>query len=180
MFFRARFSIDIQAFDEYYKKIPMFRIAKIMKSLANSVKLDGIEPDKLEEHDKLFEPKDENEKKLWLACREINKKDLIALRQKVEGGQKGGRPPMTAEEKKAKLEQAAKNIGAVGKNQVKITPDFKLPNNEYFNAYRKELPKETESVERWLKTAKLDSIVDYDWIGKQIQNFRKRKIGRIL
>ena len=178
--FRNRVSYDLRLYFECFPHIERYRRLKILEMMSKSVINDSMFPHELDKHDEMFEPRNEYEKLFWNSFREMAKQDMKTLVNSIENGKKGGRPPMTAEEKKAKLEQAAKNSGAAGKNQVKLTPDFKLPNNEYFNAYRKELPKETKSVERWLKTAKLDSVVDYDWIGKQIQNFRKRKTGRIL
>lgn len=182
MIFRTRFSIDLNALDTYYPKIPMFRIAKLIKCLGNAAKLDGLEPDNLDEHDNLFVPKDDNERKLWEICRGQNKKDIICLKKKIDGGAKGGKKPLTQDEKKNVIEQATARIGKkVGENQIEITDNFHLPAHPYFDDYRKEYPaKLITSVEKWIQTHCLHKIVDYTWIGKLIQNFNKRNTGKVL
>ena len=79
------------------------------------------------------------------------------------------------ESNKDKVKSFIKNFGKfVGKNQVLITKDFKLPENEYFDAYKREFPKESLQVESWIKEKKLDEVVDFVWIGKQIRNFNAK------
>lgn len=175
MLFRNRFVIDIQAFDACYSKIPMFRIAKIMKCLSQAAKSDGLQPELVEQHDKFFTPKDENEENLWIACREACKKDIKRLLDNVENGKKGGRPVKS-------IQEIIASASPVGKNQILITEDFNnLPDCEYFNAYKKEFSsQEIKNIINWLKKNYLDKKVDYDWIGKQLQNFRKRKTGRVI
>ena len=101
--------------------------------------------------------------------------------RRIGAGRKQTEPELTPAQKKEKITFACKKIGRiVGKNQILVTKDFTLPENDYFNAYKKELPKETESVVCWIRKNKMDAILDYQWIGKQIQNFHKRKTGRVL
>lgn len=54
-------------------------------------------------------------------------------------------------------------------NSHLITPDFVFPKNQYFDAYRKELPTATSKTEQWLRRSNL--------VGKQIT---ETKLGQII
>lgn len=54
-------------------------------------------------------------------------------------------------------------------NSHLITPDFVFPKNQYFDAYRKELPTATSRTEQWLRRSNL--------VGKQIT---ETKLGQII
>lgn len=54
-------------------------------------------------------------------------------------------------------------------NSHLITPDFVFPKNQYFNAYRQELPTATARTEQWLRRSNL--------VGKQIT---ETKLGQII
>lgn len=83
-------------------------------------------------------------------------------------------------EKKPTVKEIIEKIGCRHKNQIQIDENFTLPNNEYFNAYKKEFPAETQMVENWIRKKFIGRLVDFQWIGKQVQEFRKRKTGKIL
>lgn len=88
---------------------------------------------------------------------------------------------LTPAQKKEKIATAIKHFGRfVGQNQILITADFQLPDNDYFKMYRENYPKETESVVAWIKKTKMYAVVDFQWIGKQIQNFHKKNTGKIF
>lgn len=175
-------SIDLRIMSQCLPKIDRFRVTKLFMALNRSILLDGIEPEELEEHDKIFETKNEYEKIFWKSCRELAKKDIKILIKAIENGKKGGRPVATKEEQQATLDNFTNTFGKpTGANEVRITKGFKLPAHPYFDSYHKTYPAQLiKNVEQWLVKTKLGENVDYQWIGKQIQNFNKRKTGKVF
>lgn len=143
---------------------------------------DGLDPKSMDKNDQMFVPKNEHEKILWESIRELAKKDMNRALQNIENGQKGGRPVATKEEQQATLDNFTQTFGKpTGTNEVRITKDFKLPAHPYFDSYHKTYPAQLiKNVEQWLVKTKLGENVDYQWIGKQIQNFNKRKTGKVF
>ena len=176
------FRTDLRVLMSYRKKIDKTRFSKLMGAVCDSIVADCIHPEAMEQNDRMFEPRTQAESDLWNMYRDLAKKDLIALKKKVQKGQEGGRPKkLTAEEKQETLQKAIRSVGIVGKNEVIITADFQLPKCEYFDSYRKTYSAdELKRVVDWLKKTKLNEKVDYMWIGKQIQNFKKRNTGKIF
>ena len=76
-----------------------------------------------------------------------------------------GRP----ETVEAIIQQVGKNLHARRANTIPITTNFTFPHNQYFDAYRKELPTATTKTEKWLRTSNL--------VGKQIT---QTKLGEII
>lgn len=98
--FRNYARFDIQLFLESMNKFEhQHRVEKIFKALAKSIVLDGISPTNIDEHDKIFVPKNEYEKEFWESCRELAKEDIKKVTNSMENGKKGGRPPKKEEEK---------------------------------------------------------------------------------
>lgn len=67
------------------------------------------------------------------------------------------------------LNEATRNLSPRRANSHLITPDFVFPKNQYFDAYRKELPTATSRTEQWLRRSNL--------VGKQIT---ETKLGQII
>lgn len=183
--FKTSVRFDQRLYIKCKKGIDKHRRLMLFEHLINSVEADNIFPDRLDEHDNYFEPTNEYEKRFWDSCREIAKKDMQELIKKVQGGIKSAevrkQKKLTPEEKQETLQKAIRSVGAVGKNEVIITPNFELPHDEYFDSYRKTYSAdELKKVVDWLKKTKLNEKVDYMWIGKQIQNFKKRNTGKIF
>jgi hypothetical protein len=98
--FRNYARFDIQLFLECANKFSSrYCVRIIFKALAKSVMLDGISPANIDEHDKIFVPKNEYEKEFWESCRELAKEDIKKVTNSMENGKKGGRPPKKEEEK---------------------------------------------------------------------------------
>ena len=179
--FKNNTTINIRVLQECLPKIDRFRIGKLFMALCKSINADGLDPHNMDENDKLFETRNTAEEQLWQSCRELAKRDMKNYLSRKSNGKLGGRP-LTSDEKKSAIEQAAQNIcKKVGKNQIEITNTFRLPAHPYFDDYRKEYPDTLiKSVEKWLRENYLNKIVDYTWIGKLIQNFNKRNTGKII
>lgn len=175
-------SIDLRIMSQCLPKIDRFRVTPLLMALYKAIIADGIHPEYMEQHDKMFEPRNEYERDFWESCRKIAKKEMTSLQKAIEGGKTGGRPKkLTKEEKQESFQKAIKSVGAIGKNEIIITQDFELPQCQYFDDYRKTYTAaEIKKVTDWLKKAKLNEKVDYQWIGKQIQNFKKRDTGKIF
>lgn len=175
-------SIDLRVLSECLPKINRYRTTPFLTALYKSIMADSLHPELMDEHDNYFKPNTQPEKDLWTSCRELAKKEMKSLIKSVKGGQEGGRPKkLTPEEKQETLQKAIRSVGVVGKNEVIITPNFELPHDEYFDSYRKTYSAdELKRVVDWLKKTKLNEKVDYMWIGKQIQNFKKRNTGKIF
>jgi len=183
--FKNKLTIDIRVLTECQKKIDKTRFYKLIKMLNLSISADSLHPELMQEHDSYFEPRTDAERDFWISCRNLAKKDMEGLIKKAHGGINSAevrrQKKLTEEEKQKALDKAVKSVGAVGKNEVIITPDFELPNSEYFDSYRKTYTAdELKRVVDWLKKTKLNEKVDYMWIGKQIQNFKKRNTGKIF
>lgn len=86
MLFTNSFLIELQAYDLYMKKLPHYRQRVFLRCLANSCRFDNMFPNDMEEHDKLFEPRNRYEQRLWERCRAINKKATKGLLIRVEAG----------------------------------------------------------------------------------------------
>lgn len=87
----ARF--DIQLFlDSYGKFGHKYRGQEILRTLAKSVIMDGISPNNIDKHDKMFKAKNKYEQEFWDSCRELAKEDIYKTIQLTENGKKGGRP----------------------------------------------------------------------------------------
>lgn len=67
------------------------------------------------------------------------------------------------------LKETGRLMSARRANSHLITPDFVFPKNQYFDAYRKELPTATARTEQWLRRSNL--------VGKQIT---ETKLGQII
>lgn len=67
------------------------------------------------------------------------------------------------------LNEAARNLSPNRATSHLITPDFVFPKNQYFDAYRKELPTATAKTEQWLRRSNL--------VGKQVSEI---KLGQII
>lgn len=67
------------------------------------------------------------------------------------------------------LQETTRNLSTRRTNSHLITPDFVFPKNQYFEAYRKELPSATARTEQWLRRSNL--------VGKQIT---ETKLGQII
>lgn len=67
------------------------------------------------------------------------------------------------------LQEATWNLSSRKTHTVLITPDFVFPKNQYFDAYRKELPTATSKTELWLRRSNM--------VGKQIT---ETKLGQII
>lgn len=180
--FRNYARFDIQVFIQYARHIDKYRFEKIFRKLVESIIADSVNSEMVEEHDKMFEPRTDAEKIFWKSCRELAKKDIKILMKAIENGQKGGRPVATKEEQQATLDNFTNTFGKpTGVNEVRITKDFKLPAHPYFDSYHKTYPAQLiKNVEQWLVKTKLGKNVEYQWIGKQIQNFNKRKTGKVF
>ena len=172
-------SIDLRVLSECLPKINRYRTTPFLTALYKSIMTDSLHPELMDEHDSYFKPNTQPEKDLWTSCRELAKKEMKSLIKSVKGGQEGGRPKkLTPEEKQETLQKAIRSVGAVGKTEIIITSDFELPDGAYFDSYRKTYTAaEIKKVTDWLKKTKLNQKVDYQWIGKQIQNFKKRDIS---
>lgn len=83
---------DSRLFLELLSHTDKYRIEKIFRLLTKSVVADNINPDQYQEHDNMFEPKNEIESAFWNNCRELAKKDMESFIKKVECGKNGGRP----------------------------------------------------------------------------------------
>lgn len=173
-------TIDLRVVSQCIPKMDRFRVGKVFLELERSIMADCLHPDSLEEHDKMFEPRNQYEKDLWESLRKLAKKDIQTLQKRIAAGSNGGRP--TKEQQQAQIENFTNTFGkTAGKNEVVITPDFTLPKNEYFDSYRKAYPPELiQSMESWLKKSFMGRNVEYAWIGKQMQNFNQRKTGKVL
>lgn len=177
--YKNRITIDLRTFEACYPHIKMHRVAKIMKTLSETIIMDGMDVEKADEHDKIFKAKDQCEEKLWNSCREIAKKEIRALNKSVQAGKAAPHP--TKEEKQAAMQKAIGSIGQKAKNTVTITPEFVIPDCEYFNIYKKEYPNEIESVQNWLRKSQLvGKTINYTKIGEIIRKFRENKTGRAI
>lgn len=67
------------------------------------------------------------------------------------------------------LQETTRNLSSRKTHTVLITPDFTFPKNQYFDAYRKELPTATTRTEQWLRRSNM--------VGKQIT---ETKLGQII
>lgn len=67
------------------------------------------------------------------------------------------------------LQETTRNLSSRKAHTVLITPDFVFPKNQYFDAYRKELPTATTRTEQWLRRSNM--------VGKQIT---ETKLGQII
>lgn len=55
---------------------------------------------------------------------------------------------------------------------IKITSDFVFPTNQYFNAYRQELPAATKKVETWIRKSQMvGKYITQETLGKLIRKF---------
>lgn len=84
------FKVDIKLFGECRQHTDKYRIEKIFRMLEKSIMADGLYPERMNEHDDYFEPKNVEERNFWESCRELAKKDLIDLKNHIEDGKKGG------------------------------------------------------------------------------------------
>ena len=183
--FKNKLTIDIRVLTECQKKIDKTRFYKLIKMLNLSVSADSLHPELMQEHDSYFEPRTDAERDFWMSCRNLAKKDMEGLIKKAHGGINSAevrrQKKLTEEEKQQGFQKAIKSVGSVGKDEVIITQEFELPKCDYFDSYRKTYtPAELKKVTEWLKKTKLNEKVDYIWIGKQIQNFKKRTTGKIF
>ena len=67
------------------------------------------------------------------------------------------------------IQETTRNLSSRKAHTVLITPDFVFPKNQYFDAYRKELPTATTRTEQWLRRSNM--------VGKQIT---ETKLGQII
>lgn len=71
------------------------RMYALINKLIESAMLDEMHMDAIDSHDKIFQPKNIYEKKLWEACRQLTKKQEMKVYLQIKGGKKGGRPKKT-------------------------------------------------------------------------------------
>lgn len=90
--FKNRVSFDLRIYGDCKKHIARHRRLSIFENLVESVIADGISPNEMEEHDKMFQPENIHEETFWKSCREIAKTDRKYLINSIENGKKGGRP----------------------------------------------------------------------------------------
>lgn len=180
--FKNRISYDLRLYLECFPHIERYRRVKIFEMMSKSVISDNMFPEELDKHDKMFEPRNEYEKLFWESFRAMAKQDMKNLVNAIENGKKGGRPPLTSKEKEEILKKSVNSVGSVGKNEIFIDDNFNsLPDCEYFAVYKKEFSaSEIKNCVDWIKKTQKYKKVDYEWIGKQIQNFKKRKTGKIF
>ena len=59
---------------------------------------------------------------------------------------------------------------------IEITKQFKFPNNEFFNAYRRQLPDATNRAETWIRNSRLvGKTVSQQKLGEIIRKFNKNQ-----
>lgn len=102
--FKNRVSFDLRIYGDCKKHIARHRRLAIFESLIESVIADGIQPENVEEHDKIFEPANIHEETFWKSCRDIAKADRKYLLSSIENGKKGGRPAHQKQIKPQELE----------------------------------------------------------------------------
>lgn len=90
--FKNRVSFDLRIYGDCKKHIARHRRLSIFENLVESVIADGIAPNEMEQHDKMFQPENIHEETFWKSCREIAKTDRKFLINSIENGKKGGRP----------------------------------------------------------------------------------------
>ncbi|MBR4420183.1 MAG: hypothetical protein IKT32_04820 [Clostridia bacterium] len=100
--FRDYLKIDLRVMAKCVKRIQRHRMSKFLITLNDSIIADGIDPTKLDEHDKMFEPIDRYEQEFWQSCRERAKKDMRIMVNRIEIGKRGGRPKKIIDSEKEK------------------------------------------------------------------------------
>ena len=89
---RKYIKFDLQVYSECFPHIDKYRVEKIFRKITKSVLMDCVDPERLDLHDKLFEPRTEYEEKFWKSCRQLAKEDMRKMLASMENGKKGGRP----------------------------------------------------------------------------------------
>lgn len=67
--FKNTYILDLDILDTQTKYIPNFRLGLMIKQLSESVRADGLNPDRMDEHDEFFIPRDKREERLWQSLR---------------------------------------------------------------------------------------------------------------
>lgn len=112
------------------KRISKHRRIMLLEHLIDSVVADGDYFDKLDEHDNMFIPQNDYERRVWEDWREMAKADIRNLKSKIDGGKKS-----------AEIKQLAKEEEKVVQEPVKqeIKGAFIPPTEEEVVAYAKQM-----------------------------------------
>lgn len=112
------------------KRISKHRRIMLLEHLIDSVVADGDYFDKLDEHDNMFIPQNDYERRVWEDWREMAKADIRNLKSKIDGGKKS-----------AEIKQLAKEEEKVVQEPVKqeIKGAFVPPTEEEAIAYAKQM-----------------------------------------
>lgn len=92
MIFKRDYNINLDVLDTCTKHIKNSRLGLIIKRLSNSIRADGMLPDRMDEHDSFFIPKNDDEKTLWDNLRASAKIQIKSIITGRINGSKGGRP----------------------------------------------------------------------------------------
>ena len=98
---------------------------------------------------------------------DINRYDIISREESSSMETTRARTGKTIEEI---IKNAAIDLTKKG-DQIRITSDFRFPNNPYFNAYRKELPTATTAAEKWIRNKLVGEYRTPEMLGKLIRKF---------
>lgn len=169
-------NIDLRILSQCIPKIDRFRVSGLLMALYNSVMSDLMETNLMEEHDKMFTPKNKYEQIFWESCRELAKRDIMTIHKRAEGGKMGGRPPKE-KNVQALLEETAENLSVdKAKDKILITDSFSVSKYPALKIYIDEMqPEVIKSVEKWLKEKKKGEKVSLEFITQQFINFAKRQ-----
>lgn len=130
--FKKDYNINLDILDTCTKHIKNSRLGLIIKRLSNSIRADGMLPDRMDEHDSFFIPKNDDEKTLWDNLRASAKIQIKSIITGRINGSKGGRP------KEIKQEQPA--IEPQKEESVKpIKGSFVPPTEEEILTYAKQM-----------------------------------------
>ncbi len=171
--FKNRVAFDLRIYSDCKKYIARHRRLAIFERLVKSVIADGIQPDNMDAHDKMFVPENIHEETFWKSCREMAKSDRRYLLSSIENGKKGGRPHKVDDI----IQKSVENLTASkGKDLILIDNTFHVANHAIFKPYVQEMPTDViESVENWLKDKKQGQKVRADFITTQFINFANRQ-----
>lgn len=130
--FKKDYNINLDILDNCARHIKNSRLGLIIKRLSNSIRADGMLPERMDEHDSFFIPKNDDEKTLWdnlRASAKIQIKSIITGRM---NGSKGGRPT------EIKQEQPKPSIEPQKEEPKKAAPSFISPTLEEVLEYARE------------------------------------------
>lgn len=90
------------------KHISQHRRIMLLEHLIDSVVADGDYFDKLDEHDNMFIPQNDYERRVWEDWREMAKADIRNLKSKIDGGKKSAENKQLAKEEKKVVQEPVK------------------------------------------------------------------------